>query len=286
MLIHLFFCFFLAQWYEEVFHELQGGNHALSSTWGGFAQILGKWVDERNPILRKHAVRKVDYSAPSGKIVLYWNDGSKDAPLQKIECDYVCLSSSLGVLKREELLSFIPPLPKPTQTAIQNLGMGLANKIFLSFKQRFWNTDHAWFQFNADDDFPMWVNMWDEPILCCFVGYNFAMKMGSMSDEEIVQFTLKRMSQVFGEAVVKSNYLDQYVITRWQNEPFICGSYSFVDLNARTSDWDEIQKPFGVGKNQNVTLMGEATSAEYFGSVHSSMFSGEKEARRLIKKLK
>jgi len=194
------------------------------------------------------------------------------------------LSSSLGVLKREDLLSFIPSLPKSTQTAIQNLGMGLSNKVFLSFKQKIWNTDHAWFHVSGEVDFPMWVNMWEEPILCCFLGFNFAQKIETMSDDEVISKALKILSSVLGESNVKSNYANQFLITRWRSEKFICGSYSFVDLNARTSDWDEIQKPFG--KNQNVILMGEATSPQYFGSVHASMFSGEKEAKRLINKLK
>ena len=63
------------------------------------------------------------------------------------EVDYVITTVSLGVLKADHESLFEPKLPKRKIEAIQKLGFGLVDKIFLEFEQPFWDVDNPGYQF-------------------------------------------------------------------------------------------------------------------------------------------
>jgi len=46
---------------------------------------------------------------------------------------HVISSIPLGILQKN-LIQFSPPLPEPYRNAINNIGVGIANKLFCSFK--------------------------------------------------------------------------------------------------------------------------------------------------------
>ncbi|XP_053352409.1 spermine oxidase-like [Clarias gariepinus] len=58
-----------------------------------------------------------------------------------IDADHVIVTVSLGVLKQQARTMFEPALPKPKLGAIERLGFGTVDKIFLCFSQRFWPED-------------------------------------------------------------------------------------------------------------------------------------------------
>ena len=51
--------------------------------------------------------------------------------------DHVIVTSSLGYLKAHRNEMFLPPLPQPKVSAIDRLGYGTVNKIYLEFEQPF-----------------------------------------------------------------------------------------------------------------------------------------------------
>ena len=55
------------------------------------------------------------------------------------EVDYVITTVSLGVLKADHESLFEPKLPKRKIEAIQKLGFGLVDKIFLEFDRLWWD---------------------------------------------------------------------------------------------------------------------------------------------------
>lgn len=58
----------------------------------------------------------------------------------------VISSIPLGILQRN-LVHFNPPLPEAYQRAISNIGIGIVNKLFCSFKKPFWGNKKGWMNF-------------------------------------------------------------------------------------------------------------------------------------------
>lgn len=57
------------------------------------------------------------------------------------EADAMISTVPLGVMKRGSSPTFKPTLPKAKLEAMQGLSMGVTNKVVVSFKTCFWETD-------------------------------------------------------------------------------------------------------------------------------------------------
>lgn len=57
---------------------------------------------------------------------------------EEIPCDFVICTVSLGVLKAQADTFFSPSLPFEKREAINNLGFGHINYIFLEYDKPFW----------------------------------------------------------------------------------------------------------------------------------------------------
>ena len=117
--------------------------------------------------------------------------------------DAVIVSVPLGVLKRGAI-TFTPALPDRKQRAIEDLGMGLLDKVYLRYDDVFWDADSTWIitpetglppgQFNQ------WLNMAPivgEPIIMAFNGAQPARDLAALSDEEVVSRAQQVMSLTY-----------------------------------------------------------------------------------------
>jgi monoamine oxidase len=73
-----------------------------------------------------------------------------------------------------------------------------------------------------------------------------------------------------------------YVNTRWSQDPFSNGSYSYILTGASGEDYEAIAKPI----LNKLFFAGEATSSKYPATTHGAYLSGIREAERIIVKLK
>ena len=80
---------------------------------------------------------KIDYSGELVKIIT--NKGT-------FSCNCVIASFPLGVLKSKQV-TFMPDLPTPYRVTIDNMGSGVANKIYVSFDKKFWGSRKGWLNF-------------------------------------------------------------------------------------------------------------------------------------------
>ena len=72
-------------------------------------------------------------------------------------------------------------------------------------------------------------------------------------------------------------------MTRWRNDPFARGSYSYIAVDASGDDYDTLAKPItveGADKAQ-MFFAGEHTNRNYPATVHGAMLSGLREAGRI-----
>ncbi|MEP0392182.1 MAG: FAD-dependent oxidoreductase [Erythrobacter sp.] len=116
--------------------------------------------------------------------------------------DAVIVTVPLGVLKRDAI-AFDPPLPKAKRTAIERIGMGVLDKLYLRFDQAFWD-NKPWIMTPRCDlpfgQFTQWMNLkkyLGEPILCAFNGGSAALDLADKSDEQVVEIALETLRAAY-----------------------------------------------------------------------------------------
>jgi monoamine oxidase len=69
-------------------------------------------------------------------------------------------------------------------------------------------------------------------------------------------------------------------ITRWKNEIYTRGSYSFAAVGTKASDFDTLARPQG-----RLYFAGEHTNGMYRGTAHGAYLSGQRAATELMRAL-
>ncbi|MCF6344218.1 MAG: FAD-dependent oxidoreductase [Devosiaceae bacterium] len=107
--------------------------------------------------------------------------------------DAVIVTLPLGALKRETI-QFSPVLPAQKRKAIQRLGMGVLDKLYLKFDRPFWDMDKTWIITPENNlpqgQFNQWLNMYSivgAPVLLGFNGGSAALDLAGLSDKELVK---------------------------------------------------------------------------------------------------
>lgn len=195
------------------------------------------------------------------------------------QADKVIVTLPLGVLQKN-IVKFSPPLPKKKLEAINQLGMGVLNKLYLLFPKRFWQNNYDWIGKISEKkgQWSEWVNLESalkKPILLGFNAGKFGKEIESWSDEKIVADAMKNLRQIYGNSIPQP--ID-YQLTRWNQDPFTFGSYSYYATNSTPNHRQELAKPI----NKKIFFAGEATSIDYPATVHGAYFSGLRVSQEII----
>jgi len=189
---------------------------------------------------------------------------------------HVVVTVPLGVLQAGDV-RFDPPLVAPAADAVERLGMGVYDKVFLRFPTKFWD---AWVirqQGPAGSDWHSWYDMsrvTSEPVLAALVGGDSARRLETLSDAEVVAEGMAALRYMYGPDVPTP---DAVRITRWAADPFTRGSYSYLHVGASPEDHDLLGTPSG-----RVQLAGEATWSDDPATVHGALLSGLRAANRIL----
>lgn len=126
----------------------------------------------------------------------------KDA-LAPYEFDAVIITVPLGVLK-QGAIRFSPALPENKQSAIQRLGMGVLDKVYLQFPDVFWDADTTWILTPENDlprgQFNQWLNLAkyvDQPVLVAFNGGPPALDLAGLSDDEVIERAMQTLNLAY-----------------------------------------------------------------------------------------
>ena len=236
----------------------------------GYEQIvhnLAKGLDIRN----KTIVKEIDYGDSSVNIKTDKGDfGAK----------YVISTLPLGVLKNDTAVNFVPDLPSTKKDAIDKLKMGVLNKVYFVFPNVFWNDDYDWIE-HIPDKKGYWVyfanlhRVTGSPVL---LGFNTGSSAKAIdaepSDEKIVSDGLAVLREMYGDSVPEPLYTK---VTRWGNDPYAGGSYSYTGVHSTNADYYELSKPL----ENKLFFAGEATEVRYPATVHGAYMSGIREALRI-----
>ena len=193
--------------------------------------------------------------------------------------DAVLVTVPLGVLKKD-IIKFNPALPNKKQTAIDAIGMGVLNKIYLRFPSIFWQEeiDNIGYVSETKGDFPTWLNLTKqtgEPILAALTYGDFAIALEDFSDDKIIEMAMTVLRTIYGENIPAPT---DYIITRWSQDPHSFGSYSALVVGSEP----QMRMALAKSINNQVFFAGEATSSKYPESVHGAFLSGEREAKKIM----
>jgi len=232
----------------------------------GYLQILDT-LDDGLDIRLEHVVSKVEYDDQG--VTVTTNQGTFDAK-------YVISTLPIGVLKAESV-EFSPPLPAAKQQAIDRIGMGLMNKLYLIFEDDFWD-DVTLLNYVSSDGGSMWeflnLNVLGEPILLGFTVGEHARQLEKLSDEEIVADAMGILRNMYGDETLEP--LD-YVRTKWASDPYAIGAYSYSHVGVTKSDYTALAEPV----MDRVFFAGEATIMDHTATVHGAYLSGIREAQQI-----
>ncbi len=255
----------VSAWYFDAAEEF-GGEDALFP--GGFDQIathLAQGLDIR----LGHVVTAL---APQGDGVrLTLAEGAT------LTADRVIVTVPLGVLKAGSL-SFAEPLNPARRAAIDTLGMGLLNKCWLRFDRIAWPDDVDWIEWTGPETgvWAQWVSLAQAmraPVLLGFHAASAARRIEALSDRQTVAAAHEALKSMFGNdfpAPVAAQ------ITRWSQDPFARGSYSFNAVGTTPATRGALA---GADWGGRLVFAGEACSADYWGTAHGALLSGREAAR-------
>ncbi|ORY07814.1 amine oxidase [Basidiobolus meristosporus CBS 931.73] len=192
-------------------------------------------------------------------------------------CDAVVVTVPLGVLKRGSI-TFEPTLPEAKLEAIKKFDMGVLDKTVLRFEKQFWPQEPELFTYLRPDLlWGEWLNIahyTNEPILIGFNAASIAANLEKRSDEAIKASALEALTRMFGKpAPVVAMYQ-----TRWNQDPFSYGSYSYFKAFATPQNMKALGEPV----EDRLFFAGEATSLEAQATVHGAYRSGLKAANEVI----
>lgn len=191
----------------------------------------------------------------------------------------VVVTIPLGVLKQAQV-RFEPLLPLSKQNAINNLEMGVLNKVYLKFPNAFWDADVEVFSYLGEmiGEWCDWLNfvpMTGEPVLMAFHGGDKGFDLEDLTDDEVITGAMQTLRTMFGEDAPEP---EKYLITRWGQDKFSYGSYSHIPPFASGDDYDALFEPV----DDVLFFAGEATSRKYFATVHGAYLSGVAAADRIL----
>ena len=245
------------KWYGSE-GEFEGGDFILPGGYQQLTQHLAKGLT----IKLSTEVTKITHS--DSAVRLETSQGGFDA-------DRVIVTIPLGVLKAGTI-AFDPPLPDEKQAAIEKLGFGLLDKVVLKFDQPFWPDADVIGLVGSDQPVSMLINgetFADAPLLVGLRGGGDAREREALTDQDAVAQVVTALN-----APTPTGSL----VTRWAEDPFARGSYSFIAVGSSPDDMEALGEPVG----ERLLFAGEATNPEYFATVHGAYLSGVREAERIV----
>lgn len=278
----------LPGWDQDIGNEFEGEH---SQVIGGYQQLpYGLYMlPEKLDVRTGKIVTDISYDANGNKkkAVIQCKDG------EKFFADHVVFTGSLGVLKQQKI-KFEPPLPDWKRGAINRLGFGIMNKVVLVFQEPFWDTKRDMFGLLREPKNPAtmiqeeyaanrgrFYLFWNVmkttglPCLIALMAGDAAHQAENTPDSEIITEVTGQLRNVFKHTTIPDPL--ETIITRWGQDPFTYGSYSYVAAEAFPDDYDLMARSIG-----NLHFAGEATCGTHPATVHGAYLSGLRAASEII----
>jgi monoamine oxidase len=254
-----------------------GGPDAIFP--GGYEQIL-RPLAAGLEIRLGQVVTRIDYHGEGVRVT---------TPTHQLEAERAIITLPLGVLTRGAV-EFSPALPERKQAAIQRLGMGVLDKLYLKFDRVFWPTEPDLIRYissrrrtrsrrtSSHGEWAEAFNLYPHvgaPILLWFNASDTARSFEARSDAEVVASAMRALRTIYGPAIPEPA---AYALTRWAADPFAGGSYSYLAPGASPADREALAEPI----RDRLFFAGEAATTYHPSTVHGAYLSGLRAARQAL----
>ncbi|KAF9922346.1 hypothetical protein FBU30_007572 [Linnemannia zychae] len=288
----------LRHWDQDDDYEFAGDHCMVKEGYGQVPVRLSRGLDVRFEQIVSMIERSVTTSESNHRST------SSNEPIHihcrngvSYECSAAVVTVPLGVLKSHQI-QFLPPLPDWKEQAISNLGFGLLNKLVLVFDKVFWSKDVELFGYvgsgqecssksnynlkayrSSRGKFYMYWNcnvVSGLPVLVTLMAGQSAYDCEKISKEELVQEALESLALIHPNIKIPTPV--ETIVTRWSQDEFAQGSYSFVGQKGTGDDYDRLAKSVG----GQLYFAGEATSRQYPATAHGAYLSGLRAAKEIL----
>lgn len=109
------------------------------------------------------------------------------------------------------------------------------------------------------------------------VGFNAAdhgRAIEALTDEKVVASAMRTLQTIFGDRIPDPT---RFQITRWAQDPFASGSYSYNAVGSTPATRKTLAAPL----EGRVFFAGEAVHPRYFGTAHGAYLSGLRAAQEI-----
>ncbi|KAK8954321.1 hypothetical protein KSP39_PZI002006 [Platanthera zijinensis] len=179
-------------------------------------------------------------------------------------------------------------VPNIGEEAIDRLGFGLLNKVAMLFPYDFWGGAIDTFGHLARNScqrgefflFYSYSSVSGGPLLVALVAGESAITFEKAPPKEAVERALSVLRDIFTPKGIQVPDPLQVVCTRWGEDKFTFGSYSYVAVGSSGDDYDFLAENIGNGR---VFFAGEATNRRYPATMHGALLSGLREAANICR---
>jgi monoamine oxidase len=268
------------------------------SGYSSLVQAYAKDEGVMENIILNSPVTTINYEA-SGTVQVLYRDTSGDSnqPVMSICAKKVIITVPLGVLQAGSIM-FVPELPQSTSNAIDRLGMGKMNKIFMFWKSDdvFWPSPSSEIEVlgdltDRDSNFVFYNSLSfqeDKPALFAFfkgpmvhrLEEEYARSDPVLYEQRIVDLAMESLHSMFGTEIPRP---EKVVVTQWNVDEYTMGAYSFNKVGMKQHDREVLASPIG---EKRLFFSGEATHSKYFATTTGAFLTGRAAAKNAIKTLK
>ena len=246
----------LKNWDQD--SDFSGNDVLLPQGYDQIVNYLSKNLDIRLSTI----VNQIDYRAST--VSVQTSNGVFTAPK-------VIVTIPLGVLKTNAV-TFTPSLPAAHNAAINRIGMGVLNKLYLLFPKVFWEPKEQLLGYigQQKEHWAEWYNYQyyiGKPILLGFNAASYARTVEAYTDAQTISEAMSVLKTIYGNSIPNPT---GYKLTRWAKNPWSFGSYSYMATGASGADCVALTVPI----NSKLFFAGEHTNKQYLGTVHGAYLSG------------
>ncbi|MCY9783182.1 FAD-dependent oxidoreductase [Nocardiopsis sp. EMB25] len=249
-------------------HEFSGDDVVFPDGMSQLTDHLARGLDVR----LDHVVLGISHDDEGVSVRVDTPEGE-----ETLTADRVLVTLPLGVLKAGQV-EFSPDLPGDKNDAIERLGNGRLEKLFLLFDEVFWGDaevlvhlgtqEGTWFHWYAGQ------RIRGVPVLVCRNGGNAARFLARMEEGDVVEHAMASLRSMFRKA---PDPVDHY-LTHWMEDPFARGAFSYTAVGSGDGDREALAEPV----DERLFFAGEATEIEHTATVHGALLSGLRAADRIL----
>ncbi|CAJ0946194.1 unnamed protein product, partial [Mesorhabditis belari] len=296
----------LLHWNHDDSHTIKGSHMTVRE---GFRKILAPLEltkNGQNKIRFNHIVREIKYNDDGCVLIVDVpkTENSQEYERTEFKADAIICTIPIGILKKSVAKEngvpiFTPPLPEQKISAIETIGAGLVNKLFLLFERPFWENQIDHFGYfgsltkteRSRGEFFSFMVANDSPTLAGLLSGDAANLTTQIAPELLAARAMAVLQKIFGGSTPKEPVAVH--VSKWHEDPYAACAFSYLgkeglpelyDILAEpVTPADEVKEgePSTTKRVPRLYFAGEHTSRQYPGTVHGAFLTGLREAARI-----